>query len=53
MACAGPKALNALPMCSRGKTEPSMAKPCGISSAPNPPWTRQATMIESGSQASA
>ena len=47
----GPKALNALPMCSRGKTEPSMPKPCGISSAPNAPWTSRATMIEGGSQA--
>src|SRR5580704_17410864 len=38
-------------MCLRGKTEPSMPKPCGISSAPNAPWTSRATMIEGGSQA--
>ena len=48
----GPKALNALPMCSCGKPEPSMPKPCGISSAPNAPWTSRATVIEGGSQAS-
>ena len=47
----GPNALNALPMCSRGKTEPRIPNPWGMSSAPNAPWTSRATMIEAGSQA--
>ncbi len=49
----GPKLPNTLPSSSGGKTSLSRPKPCGISSAPNPPWSARITMSASAEGATA
>ena len=49
----GPNAANAPPISFGGKTVLMTPRPCGISSAPNPPWRTRNAMRASGDGASA
>ena len=44
----GPKAANAFESWSSGKTSLIIPKPCGISSAPNPPWSARVAIRNPG-----